>query len=51
MKFEKIKRNNEILDSFMCANISEDKLKSHLFADMEFFVFQLENSKWSKHDV
>lgn len=26
-------------------------MKSHLFSDMEFFVFQFEGSNYTKHDI
>lgn len=50
-KLEKVKRANEIGEEFQCVSIGEDKLQSHLFAEMEFFVFQLENGPYSKHQV
>ena len=50
-KEEKIRKNNVIMDEFQCVDIGEDNLKSHLFTDMEFYVFQLQNSEISKHEV
>ena len=48
-KEEKVKKHNVISESFMCVDVSEEKLKSHLFTDMEFYVYQLENSLQTKH--
>lgn len=39
------------MDEFQCVNIKDENLKSHLFTDMEFYVFHLESSPYTKHEV